>query len=218
MRKKDSRCHESLDIKDHEKKLHRDNSAVQDDERRFLDDTSIHQSLDNMKEKDTFMEQDHLPAQEAASVHAHERVVPSSPDWVTDEYQDVDVCKTDFEKDPSKSLPYDAPKEAIKDRDSKERIDKTRRSTSFDMDRLLAPAEKSAKDFGILREMYPMYYNIMSLGVRNLEPVDYYGAAPSFCSHCCSMIGSYPPTRREIRHIHPAMAPVEKPSLYDECR
>lgn len=203
IRKRESSCQEHRDSKtSHEKKIQKDQdcceSDAQNEESRIFEERNI----DDRKEKDNYTEQAHLPT--SPPVHAHERVVPSSPDWVSDEYQEIDVCGTEFEKGTPKSINTDSPKEGFEEKDSKDKRDEARRSKSFDMDRLLAP-ERCAKDFGIFREMYPMYYNIMNLGMRNLEPVDCYGVPPSFCNHCCSMVGSYPSPHRETRHLYAAM-------------
>ncbi|KAK3740250.1 hypothetical protein QZH41_006107 [Actinostola sp. cb2023] len=178
-------------------------------ERQFVDDTSV-TTLEDIKEE-TFLE----PVQacgepQEGKASAHERVVPSSPERTPEDYQEVDAdCKTDFEKESVKSLPHgERVSQPLLEESSIGRIEemRARRTKPFDMDTLLAP-ERSCKDLGILREMYPMYYNIMNLGMRNVDPVDCYGPSPSFCGHCSSMLGSFPSPHRDMRrHFYPVTA------------
>ncbi|XP_031555336.1 forkhead box protein C1-B-like [Actinia tenebrosa] len=221
IRKRESSCQEYLAPKSSPgKNIQKDQNSCESDAQKELHERGFddERNMEGIKEKDNYMEQAHLP--ESPSLHEHERVVPSSPEWISaaDEYQDVDVCSTEFEKGTPKSINIDSPKNGAEKKEGKERRDEARRSKSFDMDRLLAP-ERSAKEFGIFREMYPMYYNIMNLGMRNLEPVDCYGVPTSFCSHCCSMFGSHQPPHNETRHLYNAMPPsVTKSYVSSEFR
>lgn len=202
IRKRESACQEFLDSKtSHEKKTKKDHDGCESDAPNEKSRIFDERSMDDIKEKDNYMEQVHLPA---SPEHEHERVVPSSPEWVSDEYQEIDVCGTEFEKATPKSMNNDSLKEGFEEKESKEKRAEARRSKSFDMERLLAP-ERYAKDFGIVREMYPMYHNIMNLGMRNLEPIDCYGLPPSYCNHCCSMFGSYPSPHRDPIHLYATM-------------
>lgn len=114
-----------------------------------------------------------------------ERVASNSPEVEQPADNEIAVCKdeNDNEQPSATNSRHDED-----DIDYRREIAELRASRRpFDMAALLAP-ERTPQNVGILREMYPMYYNIMNLGMRALDTTNLYSASSGYCSHCVSVL------------------------------
>lgn len=163
----------------------------------IMDDTDVVKT----HEEEQYIETENLcdeQKEQKANV-THESIVPSYPEYQPEEYYQVDVCKKEYEKEPTKNYEQE-------ENEHTKMVDEIRAGRPFDMATILAP-ERTTKDLGILREMYPMYYNIMNLGMRTLDSSDCYGASSAYCGHCRSMLGPFHSHHTELGRPVYTMAP-----------